>query len=70
MHHSGINIHFLLLYQALVFMAALWNRADHYIFALWFLLSSSSSFPRLPNLSHRRLDVHHTSTQVVALLHI
>jgi len=29
-------------------MVALWNRTDHYIFALWFLLSSSSSFfPRL-----------------------
>jgi len=25
-------------------MAALWNRAGHYIFALWFLLLSSSSF--------------------------
>jgi len=23
----------------LVFMVALWNRADHYIFALWLLLS-------------------------------
>jgi len=22
-----------------VFMVTLWNRADHYIFALWFLLS-------------------------------
>jgi len=28
-----------------LFMVALWNRADHYIFALWFLLSSF--FPRL-----------------------
>jgi len=27
--------------MALVFMAALWNKAGHYIFALWFLLSSS-----------------------------
>jgi len=27
-------------------MAALWNRAGHYIFALWFL-SSSISFPHL-----------------------
>ena len=25
-------------------MVALWNRADHYIFILWFLLLSSSSF--------------------------
>jgi len=23
-----------------LFMVALWNRADHYIFILWFLLSS------------------------------
>jgi len=28
-------------------MVALWNRADHYIFALWFLLLSSFFFPRL-----------------------
>ena len=28
-------------------MAALWNRADHYIFALWFLLLLLSFFPRL-----------------------
>jgi len=29
-------------------MVALWNRADHYIFALWFLLSFFLlSFPRL-----------------------
>jgi len=29
-------------------MAALWNRADHYIFALWFLLLSVFFlFPRL-----------------------
>jgi len=27
-------------------MAALWNRADHYIFALWFLLSFFSFFAR------------------------
>jgi len=35
-------------YYAL-FMVALWNRADHYIFALWLLLSffSLSFFPRL-----------------------
>jgi len=44
-------------------MAALWNRAGHYIFALWFL---SFFFFLLyffsPNLSGRRLDVYHTST--------
>jgi len=48
-------------------MVALRNRADHYIFALWFLLSSS--FPS-PNLSRRRLDVCHTSTHGVALVRI
>jgi len=48
-------------------MVALWNRADHYIFALWFLLLSSFS---LPNLSRRRLDVCHTSTHGVALVRI
>jgi len=36
-------------------MAALCNRAGHYIFALW-VLSSLLSFS-LPNLSRRRLDV-------------
>jgi len=29
-----------------IFMVALWNRADHYIFILWFLLLSNF-FPRL-----------------------
>jgi len=42
-------------------MAALWNRAGHYIFALWFL--SSIFFYSSPNLSSRRLDVYHTSTR-------
>ena len=45
-------------------MVALWNRADHYIFALWLLLSFFSS----PNLSRRRLDIRHTSTHGVALV--
>ena len=35
-------------------MVALWNRADHYIFILSFVLSSS--FFSSPNLSRRRLD--------------
>jgi len=48
-------------------MAALWNRADHYMFALWFL---SSFFLSSPNLSGRKLDVHHTSTHDVALVRI
>ena len=45
-------------------MAALRSRCGHYIFILWFLLSSFSS----PNLSGRRLDVYHTSTYGVALV--
>ena len=45
-------------------MVALCNRADHYIFALWFLLLLS--FFSSPNLSRRRLDVCHTSTHDVA----
>jgi len=49
-------------------MASLRSRCRHYIFALWFLLSSS--FFSWPNLSHRRLDVYHTCTHGVALLRI
>ena len=48
-------------------MDALWNRAGHYIFALWFLLSF---FFSSPNLSGRKLDVYHTSTHGVALVRI
>jgi len=51
----------------IVFMAALRSRCGHYIFALWFLLSF---FFSLHNLSHRRLDVYHTSTHGVALVQI
>jgi len=51
-------------------MVALWNRADHYIFALWFLLLCSFFFLSSPNLSRRRLDVCHTSTHGVALMRI
>jgi len=39
-------------------MAALWNRAGHYISILWFL----SSIFSLLNLSRRRLGVYYTST--------
>jgi len=54
-----------------VFMVALCNRAGHYIFALWFLSSSSSSlFFSSPNLSGRRLDVYHTLAHGVALVRI
>jgi len=47
-------------------MVALCNRADHNIFML-FLLSSSSFFSS-PNLSGRRLDVYHTLAHGVALV--
>jgi len=48
-------------------MATLFNRAGHYIFALWFLLSFFSS----PNLSSgQRLDAYHTCTHGVALVRI
>ena len=58
--------------QNILVMVALWNRADLYIFMLWFvlllllLLLLFSS----PNLSRRRLDVCHTSTHGVALVRI
>jgi len=42
-------------------LAALWNRAGHYIFALW--LFSSFNLFSLRILSRCRLDVCHTSTQ-------
>ena len=45
--------------QNILVMVALWNRADHHIFALWFLLLLSSFFFSSPNLSRRRLDVCH-----------
>ena len=47
-------------------MVALCNRADHYIFALWFLSIYLLLFS-LPSLSGSRLDVYHTSTHDVAL---
>jgi len=50
-------------------MAALCNRAGHYIFALWFLSSSIFIFSS-PNLSGRRLDVYHTLAHGVALVRI
>ena len=51
----------------ILIMVALWNRADHYIFILWFLLLSIFFFSS-PNLSGRRLDVYHTSSHGVALV--
>jgi len=53
-----------------VIMVALWNRADHYIFMLWFVLLLLSSLFSSTNLSRRRLDVCHTSTHGVALVRI
>jgi len=49
-------------------MAALRSRCGHYIFGLWFLLSSVIFSS--PNLSRRKLDVCHTSTHGVALVWI
>ena len=63
--HNIYPIYWLFL---LFVMAALCNRAGHYIFALWFL--SSSFFFSSPNLSGRRLDVYHTSAPGVALVRI
>ena len=51
----------------LVFMVALCNRTDHYIFALRFLSFFVFSSP---NLSGGRLDVYHTSAHGVALARI
>jgi len=54
-------------------MAALRSWCGHYSFVLWFLLSSiyiSIFFFSPSNLSHRSLDVYHTSTHGVALVRI
>jgi len=42
-------------------MVALWNRADHYIFILWFLPIYLSSFFSSPHLIGRTLDVWHSA---------
>jgi len=55
-------------YSSKIVMAALWNRAGHYIFVMWFL--SSFFFYSSPNLNGRRFDVYHTSTHGVALVQI
>jgi len=48
-----------------IIMVTLWNRADHYIFMLLFVLLSFFFFSS-PNLSRLRLDVCHTSRHGVA----
>ena len=67
---SRVNFlfHSLSLVPVILFMAALWNGAGHYIFAMWFL-SSSVFFPSR-YLSGRRMDVYHTSTHDVVLVPI
>jgi len=51
-------------------MVALWNRADHYIFMLWFLSKYLLSFFSSRNLSGCTLDVYHTSSHGMALVRI
>ena len=53
-----------------LFMAALCNRAGHYMLPCGFCLLSSIFFFSSPNLSGRRLDVYHTLTDGVALVGI
>ena len=53
-------------WSRLLIMAALRSRCEHYIFALWFLLSSF--FLSSPNLSGRGVDVYHTSAHCLALV--
>jgi len=43
-HSCFSESNFILCIFFLLFMVTLWNRADHYIFALWFILSSSFFF--------------------------
>ena len=50
-------------------MVVLWNRADHCIFILSFVLSFFFFFSS-PNLSRHRLEVCHTSTHGVAIVRI
>ena len=59
----------LVCWELCAIIVAVWNRADHYILALWFLLLLSSFFSS-PNLSRHRLHIYHTSTHGVALVRI
>jgi len=49
--------------SAIFVMVALWNRVDHYVFALWFL-SSIFFFFSSPNFSGRILDVYQLDAMV------
>ena len=51
---------FTCLVSTVAIMATLWNMAGHYIFILWFLLSS---FFSSPILSRCTFDVYHISTR-------
>ena len=51
-------------------MAAIWNKAGHYVFILWFLSIFCLLLFSSPNLSSCTLDVYHTSTHNVALVRI
>jgi len=53
-------------FRKLVFMVALWNRADHYIFALWFLSIFLFFFPRLISAAADWMStiLHHCSDAV------
>ena len=65
--HDSVVLH--VDYDRMFVMIALRSQYEHYIFALWFLLSSFFFFSS-PNLSRRTLDVYHTSTHGVALVQI
>ena len=73
MTSGRIRLAYDLYVHTMLIMVALCNRADHYIFMLWFvvvLLLLLLLFFSSPNLSRRRLDVYHTSTHGVALVRI
>jgi len=86
MHHANvIKIYAGVSFIVRFVMAALCNRAGHYIFALWFLMValcnradhnifmlflSSFFFFSSPNLSGPRLDIYHSLAHGVALVRI
>jgi len=58
----------LLQFTVIIYMAALWNRAGHYILSCGFLDLSFFFFFSSRNLIGCRLNVYHTSTHCVALV--